>query len=656
MNMKLNEKKIINDIRLLALDMINTAGSGHPGIALDLAPTMYTLLAYHLKFDLERKSWCNRDRLVVSSGHASALLYASMFYCLDEYSLEELKNFRKMGSSCPGHPEYNLNRRVECTTGPLGQGFATSVGMAIAEKYLEGTFNKKKNTLFDYNIYCICSDGDLMEGISYEAASLAGSLSLNNIIVLYDSNNVTADGSTDNTFDEDVLGRFSSMNWNTIEVKNGDSVGDISNAIEKAKKSNKPTIIKINTILGKYSKYEGTNKIHSNLEQEDLNNIRTLLKSEKEFTYDEEVRNTLLKFIKDGTDDYYRQWYNEYEMYIANATDSEKDNLNLVIENDKIILDIGAVIDTSKIFEDKAMRDINYQIMNVIASFIPNFMGGSADLVCSTKTYLKGKKEFTYDNYQGRNINFGVREHLMGAILNGLALSNIRSFGSTFLAFSDYIVPSIRMSAMMKLPVTYIFTHDSIRVGEDGATHQPIEQLGTLRSMPNLNVFRPADYKELIGSWNYILKEAKPSALILSRGHNETMKHTNIDKTLRGGYIISEVKTRLDLILIASGSEVELAMKIKEELLKNYIETRVVSMPNLNLFLKQDKDYQEQVLPHGYRRMAIELSNDPNWYRLVNQEDFIGVQDFGKSGKEEDILSYFELDLSNLIIRIKNSL
>lgn len=654
--MKLNEKKIINDIRLLALDMINTAGSGHPGIALDLAPTMYTLLAYHLKFDLERKAWCNRDRLVVSSGHASALLYASMFYCLDEYSLEELKNFRKMGSSCPGHPEYNLNRRVECTTGLLGQGFATSVGMAIAEKYLEGTFNKKKNTLFDYNIYCICSDGDLMEGISYEAASLAGSLSLNNIIVLYDSNNVTADGSTDNTFDEDVLGRFSSMNWNTIEVKNGDSVGDISNAIEKAKKSNKPTIIKINTILGKYSKYEGTNKIHSNLEQEDLSNIRTLLKGTGEFTYDEEVRNTLLKFIKDGTEDYYRQWYNEYEMYIANATDSEKDNLNLVIENDKIILDIGAVIDISKIFEDKAMRDINYQIMNVIASFIPNFMGGSADLVCSTKTYLKGKKEFTYDNYQGRNINFGVREHLMGAILNGLALSNIRSFGSTFLAFSDYIVPSIRMSAMMKLPVTYIFTHDSIRVGEDGATHQPIEQLGTLRSMPNLNVFRPADYKELIGSWNYILKEAKPSALILPRGHNETMKHTSIDKTLRGGYIISEVKTRLDLILIASGSEVELAMKIKEELLKNYIEARVVSMPNINLFLKQDKDYFEQVLPRGYRRMAIELSNDPNWYRLVNQEDFIGVQDFGKSGKEEDILSYFELDLSNLIIRIKNSL
>lgn len=654
--MKLNEKRIINDIRLLALDMINNAGSGHPGIALDLAPTMYTLLAYHLKFDLERKSWCNRDRLVVSSGHASALLYASLFYCLDDYSLEDLKNFRKIASPTTGHPEYNLNNRIECTTGPLGQGFATSIGMAIGEKYLAATFNKKKNTLFDYNIYCICSDGDLMEGISYEAASLAGTLSLDNLIVLYDSNEVTADGSTDKTFDEDVLGRFNSMGWNTIEVKNGDSVGDISSAIEKAKKSNKPTIIKINTVLGKYSKYEGTNKIHSNLELEDLNNIRTNLKGTGEFTYDEESRNNLLKFIKEGTEDYYREWYSEYEMYIANATDNEKDNLNLIIENEKIILDIAAVIDTGKIFEDKAMRDINYQIMNVIASFIPNFMGGSADLVCSTKTYLKGKKEFSYDNNIGRNINFGVREALMGAVMNGLALTNIRSFGSTFLAFSDYMMPEIRMSSMMKLPVTYIFTHDSIRVGADGPTHQPVEQLGNLRNIPGLNVFRPCDYKELIGAWNYILKEAKPSALVLPRGHNETMKHTSSDKTSRGGYIISEVKTRLDLILIATGSEVELAMKIKDELLKNYIEARVVSMPNLNLFLRQDKDYQEQVLPRGYRRMALELSNDPNWYRLVSQDDFIGVNDFGKSGSEEEILSYFELNISDIIIKIKNSL
>lgn len=654
--MKLNEKRIVNDIRLLALDMINAAGSGHPGIALDAAPTLYTLFAYHLKFDLERKAWCNRDRFVLSAGHGSALLYSTLYYLLDEFNLEELKNFRKINSQCTGHPEYNLNNRIEVTTGPLGEGFATSVGLAIGEKYLESTFNKKKNIVFDYKIYTLVSDGDLMEGISYEAASLAGNLSLDNLIVLYDSNGVTADGDLDKAMYENIPDRFASMNWEVIKVKDGENIGEISNAIEKAKKSKKPVLIEIKTTLGIYSKYEGTNRIHSNLDKEDLEEIRTKLKGGPAFTYSENDRNNAMKFIKDGTEDYYRDWYSEYEMYIANATDSERDKINLVIENEKISLDIAAVIDTSKIFEDKAMRDINYQIMNVIASFIPNFMGGSSDMVCSTKTYLKGKKEFAYDENAGRNISFGVRESLMGAIMNGLALTNIRSFGSTYLALVDKMIPEIRMSSMMKLPVTYIFTHDSVRAGQEGMTHEPIEELGNLRNIPGLNVFRPADYKELIGSWNYILKEGKPSALVLPKGHNETMKHTSSEKTLRGGYIISEVRTRLDLILIATGSEVELAMKIKDELLKNYIEARVVSMPNLGLFLKQDKDYQEQVLPRGYRRMALELSNDPNWYRLVNQDDFIGVTDFGRTGTEEEVLSYYELDLTNIIIRIKNSL
>lgn len=655
--MKLNEKRIVNDIRLLALDMINAAGSGHPGIALDAAPTLYTLFAYHLKFDLERKVWCNRDRFVLSAGHGSALLYSTLYYLLDEFNLEELKNFRKINSQCTGHPEYNLNNRIEVTTGPLGEGFATSVGLAIGEKYLESTFNKKKNIVFDYKIYTLVSDGDLMEGISYEAASLAGNLSLDNLIVLYDSNGVTADGDLDKAMYENIPDRFASMNWEVIKVKDGENIGEISNAIEKAKKSKKPVLIEIKTTLGIYSKYEGTNRIHSNLDKEDLEEIRTKLKGGPAFTYSENVRNNAMKFIKDGTEDYYRDWYSEYEMYIANATDSERDKINLVIENEKISLDIAAVIDTSKIFEDKAMRDINYQIMNVISTFIPNFMGGSADLFCSTKTYLKGKNEFSVDDYSGRNINFGVRENLMGAVLNGLALTNIRSYGSTFLAFSDYMKPSIRMSAMMNLPVTYIFTHDSVRVGEDGPTHEPVEQLGALRSIPNLSVYRPADYKELMGSWTNILREGKPAALILARGHNNTMKYTNPNKVARGGYIISEVRTRLDLVIIATGSEVELAVNIKEELLKNYIEARVVSMPNMNLFLKQDKDYQEQVLPTGYCRMVIELSNDANWYRFISSdEDLVNIPTFGKSGSEKEVLNFFELDMTDLVIKIKNNL
>ena len=655
--MKLNEKRIVNDIRLLSLDMINNAGSGHPGIALSAAPTLYTLFAYHLKFDLERKSWCNRDRFVMSAGHGASLLYATLFYLLDEFNIQELKDFRKISSQCNGHPEYNLNNRIEMTTGPLGEGFATSVGMAIGEKYLESSFNRKKNTVFNYNIYTLVSDGDLMEGISYEAASLAGNLGLDNLIVLYDSNGVTADGPLDKAMYENIGDRFISMNWEVIKVKNGEDIGEISNAIDKAKKCKKPVLIEIKTVLGKYSKYEGTNRIHSNLDKEDLEEIRMKLKGTSPFTYSEVDRNNALKFIKDETSDYYRDWYSEYEMYIANSTDNEKDKINLIIENEKISLDINAVVDSSKIFEDKTMRDINYQIMNVIGTFIPNFMGGSADLFCSTKTYLKGKNEFSVDNYSGRNINFGVRENLMGAVMNGLALTNIRSYGSTFLTFSDYMKPSIRMSAMMELPVTYIFTHDSIRVGEDGPTHEPIEQLGTLRSIPGLSVYRPCDYKELIGSWTNILKEGKPSALILPRGHNNTMKYTSPKMVSRGGYIISEVRTRLDLIIIATGSEVELAMNIKEELLKNYIEARVVSMPNMNLFLKQDKEYQEQVFPTGYRKMVIELSNDANWYRFISSdEDFIGVNSFGKSGSEREVLNFFELDMTDLVIKIKNNL
>ncbi len=657
MYMKLNEKKIVNDIRLLALDMISNASSGHPGIALDMAPCMYTLFTYHLKFDLERKSWCNRDRFVMSAGHGSALLYSTLFYLLDEYNIEELKKFRKISSVCAGHPEYNLNNRIEVTTGPLGQGFATSVGMAIGEKYLATTFNRKKNILFDYDIYTLVSDGDLMEGISYEAASLAGNLGLDNLIVLYDSNGITADGELEKTMYEDITTRFTSMNWEVIKVKDGENINDISSAIDKAKKSKKPTLIEIKTTIGKYSKYEGTNRIHTNLDKEDLEEIRAKLKGNVPFSYSEIDRNNVMKFIKDGTEDYYRKWYSEYEMYLANSTDEEKDKINLIIENEKISLDIDAVIDSSKIFEDKTMRDINYQIMNVIGTFIPNFIGGSADLFCSTKTYLKGKGEFSIDDYTGRNINFGVRENLMGAVLNGLALTNIRSYGSTFLSFADNMKLSIRMSAMMNLPVTYIFTHDSIRVGEDGATHEPIEQLGMLRSIPNLSVYRPCDYKELIGSWTNILKMGKPACLILPRGHNNTLKYTNPRKVERGAYIISEVKTRLDVIIIATGSEVSLAMDIKEELLKNYIEARVVSMPNMNLFLKQDREYREQVFPRGYRRMVIELSNDANWYRFISsEEDFIGINTYGRSGSESELISFFELDIMDLVIKIKNNL
>lgn len=655
---KLNDKKMINDIRSLSLDMINEAGSGHPGICLGAAPILYTLYTYHLNFDLNKNDWCNRDRFVLSCGHASALLYATLF-CVDEatYNLNDLKNYRNLYSHTPGHPEYNLNYKIECTTGPLGQGFATAVGMAMAGKYLNENFRTKKQELFNYNVYTLCSDGDLMEGISYETAALASKFNLDNLIVLYDSNNVTLDGELDNNHSESISSMYADLGWEVLCVKNGENIKEINKAINVAKKINAPVLIVVETEIGKYSKYEGTNKIHGSLEQDDYLEIKRLLGRVDKWDYDKVNLALYRQSIQDRVENTYKDWYMDYEEYTKNVDEKKINILNSIINNESINLQLDKVIDTDKLFVDRDFRDVNYQIMNVISAFIPNFIGGSADVVSSTKTYLKGKEDFSSNNYLGKNIAFGVREHASGSILNGLALNNIRVFGSYYLAFADYLKPSIRMSAMMNLPVTYIFTHDSILVGRDGPTHQPVEQLAMLRSIPNFNVYRPSDYKELIGCWNEILTKAKPCALILPRGHVNVLEYTNPAGIEYGGYIISEVKKSLDVILIASGSEVGYAMELKEELLKNFIEARVVSMPSIHNFLNQDPEYQNEVLPKGYKKMVIEFSNDPTWYRLLERNDeFIGVNKFGVSACEEDVLKEFELDLHSLVIRIKNNL
>lgn len=655
---KLNENKMRNEIMMLALDMINNAKSGHPGIVLSSGTIMYTLFAHQLNYDLDRPDYCNRDRFVLSAGHGSALLYSTLFACTNTFDIDDLKRFRKLNSPCPGHPEYDINHRIESTTGPLGQGIANAVGMAMAEKYLEAKFNSKKNTLFDYKVYCLCGEGDLMEGISYEACSLAGTLGLNNLILIYDANRVTLDGTIDNTFDESVIERFEAMNFEVFEVKNGESIKELNKAIEKAKKSKKPVLIGVDTILGKYSKYEGTNKVHGNiLDSDDLESIRRRLECNAPFVYDEENMHNLRSMIKERTKENYSKWFMEYETYKETHTEEEIESLDTIIKNEDIVLQLDKVVDTSKIFEDKTLRDINYQIMNVISAFIPNFIGGSADLVSSTKTYLKKQGDFTKENYVGKNIAFGVREHAMGGILNGMALSNLRVFGSTFLAFSNYMLPAIRMSAMMNLPVTYIFTHDNFTIGEDGPTHQPIDQLGALRNIPNLNVYRPADYKELIGSWNLILTSGSPSVIVLPKNHVDTLEHTSIKGVKYGGYIVSEVKNKLDLILISSGEELNLAIKLKDELLKNFIEVRVVSVPNIITFANQEKGYLEQVFPKGYKKMALEFSNDPNYFRFIDsKEDFINVNKYLKSASKEELLQDNELDIQNLVIRIKNSL
>ena len=409
-----------------------------------------------------------------------------------------------------------------------------------------------------------------------------------------------------------------------------------------------------------YSKYEDTNRVHGGvLEETDLEEIREQLKAGDPFTYDRDNILLLRQDVRNRVEGNYQDWLTSYEYFASRATEKELETLDSIINNESISLKLDKVIDVSKLLLTKTMRDINYQVMNVISAFVPNFIGGSADLVSSTKTYLKLKENsnYTIDNYLGKNISFGVREHAMGGILNGMALSNFRVFGSTYLAFADHLKPSLRLSAMMNLPVTYIFTHDNFLIGQDGPTHQPIEQLGMLRSTPNLSVYRPCDYKELIGCWNMILNSAKPSALVLSKNHTQAFKFTSYEEVEYGGYVISEVKSKLDVILIASGSEVGIAMKLKEELLKNYIEARVVSIPNINLFLKQDKEYLSQILPKGYKRIVIEFSNDPIWYSLVSDmSDVININEFGKSGKPNQLLNEFDLDIPSLVIKIKNSL
>ena len=655
---KLNDRRMIDDIRSLALDMIHEANSGHPGIALGAAPMLYTLYTYHLNFDLNKSDWCNRDRFVLSSGHASALLYALLF-CIDEsvYNLSDLKNFRTIYSHTPGHPEYSVDKKIECTTGPLGQGFATAVGMAMAGCMLNEQFSMKKKVLFDYYVYAMVGDGDLMEGVSYEAASLASKFRLDNLIVLYDSNAVTLDGPLDDDYSDNLANVYADLGWNVFEVKNGDSVKEINKAIISAKKADGPSLIVVHTIIGEYSKYEGTNKIHGNLEQDDYVEIKKELGNEEAWSYDKVNVAMYRKFIQDRVDGNYKDWYVDYEEYCNSSSDKDKEFLNSILSNEAPLLKLDKVIDLDKLFVDRDFRDINYQVMNVISAFVPNFIGGSADVVSSTKTYLKGKEDYSSANYVGKNIAFGVREHAMGSILNGLALSGFRVFGSCFLAFSDYMKPAIRMSAMMNLPVTYIFTHDSILVGKDGATHQPVEQLSMLRSIPNLKVYRPSDYKELIGCWNEILSISGPSALILPRGHVDVEEFTNPEGIPYGGYIIDEVKKSLDVILVASGTEVGLVKELKDELLKNYIEARIVSMPCLSNFLEQDSDYRNEVLPKGYKKVVIEFSNDPTWYRILERnDDFLGVSNFGKSGDPDDLLKEFELDLHNLVIQIKNKI
>ena len=649
---EINEQKIIDQIRCIGIDMIDEAKSGHPGIVLGAAPSIYALYAHHLNFDPTNPSFINRDRFVMSAGHGSALLYATLFMSGFDLTLDDLKNFRKIGSKTPGHPEYNVTPGVDCTTGPLGQGFATAVGMAIAEANLR----TKYHDVISHYTYVLCGDGDLMEGISYEAASIAGNFGLNKLIVLYDSNNTCLDGNTSDTFNENIGMRFISPGWHVIEVEDGNSFELISKAIEEAKTStDKPTLIEVKSTIGKYSEFEGTSKVHgSPLSKEDISNIkekvgiRDIPFQVSQSTIDE-FRYIINERCKNITEDYNKKY--------ETLTDEEKKELEYFISDDKKI-DFVNFIYTAPSDKAEAPRDTSKKVLNGIVKNNPFIIGGAADTFGPNKTYIEDNGNYSRNDYLGKNIYYGVREHAMGAITNGLSLSGFRPYCSTFLSFSDYLRPSMRLSSLMNLQNIYIFTHDSISVGEDGPTHQPVEQLLGLRSLPNLDVFRPADANEVIGSYKSIFtKSSGPAAINLSRNKLPILSCTKSNEVEKGGYIVVDPAEKPNGIVITSGEELHLVLEAVNNLKVKGINIRVVSMPNLGRFLKQDDEYIEKILPVEIRKIAVEASSSMSWNRLIyNKKYLITLDEFGVSGNYKDVYKKYGFDVETLEEKIEELL
>jgi transketolase len=635
----------INTIRFLAVDAVEKANSGHPGLPMGGADMAYTLWSRFLKHSPSHPDWPDRDRFVLSAGHGSMLLYSLLHLYGYGLPLDELKNFRQWGSRTPGHPEFCHTPGVETTTGPLGQGFANAVGMAIAEKRLAAEFNRPDYPIVDHYTYVYVGDGCMMEGITSEAASLAGHLGLGKLICLYDDNKITIDGGTEIAFTEDVGKRFEAYGWQVLKVSNGNKVEAIEKAITAARQDlEQPSLIMVRTSIG----YGSPNKQDSpDAHGAPLGADEVLLTKknlgwplEPKFFVPEEVSTHLanqhkqLQARKEKWDELLASYGREFPDLLKKWDEWHSGDTPPALEKDSRLWDYGE--------KAAATRALSGQVMQVLFEYLPNMIGGAADLNASTKTRLKRSSDFQADNPSGSNINFGVREHAMGGILSGLALhGGLRPFGSTFLVFFDYMKPAVRLAAMMGLPVTYVYTHDSVAVGEDGPTHQPIEQLANLRSIPNLHVLRPADGRETVAAWLHAAqRRCGPSALILSRQNLPQLPGTG-KEALRGGYIVSrETGSHPDLILIASGSELYLAFEAQQSLQEDGHGVRVVSLVSRELFLAQDETYRETVLPGNVeRRILIEAALPMGWETIVGPKGrVIGIEEFGASAPGEIVL------------------
>lgn len=662
---QLVEQLSVNALRTLSIDAIEKANSGHPGLPMGAAPMAYTLWTDFMNHNPKNSKWFNRDRFVLSAGHGSALLYSLLHLSGYDVSIEDLKSFRQWGAKTPGHPEVNDTDGVEATTGPLGQGIAMAVGMAMAEAHLAALYNKEDFQVVDHYTYALISDGDIMEGISHEAASLAGHLGLGKLIALYDSNNISLDGELDKAFSENTAERFQAYNWQVLTVKDGNNLEEIRAALKEAKaNTEQPTLIEVKTIIG----YGSPNKSNSSA-------------SHGAPLGEEEVKLTKENY---GWD--YEPFHVPQEVYadfeekiIQNGMEKEEEWKKLLASYKEAYPELAASLEATiqgelpegweqslPVFEPgkdtMATRASSGKVLNAIAKEIPTFFGGSADLASSNKTTMVDGGDFSRNDYAGRNIWFGVREHAMGAMLNGMALhGGLKVFGATFFVFNDYLRPAIRLAALMNQPVTYVFTHDSIAVGEDGPTHEPIEQLASLRAMPGISVIRPADANETAAAWRLAIESKdQPTALVLTRQNVPTLEGTSekaYEGVKKGAYVISDSeKETPDAILIATGSEVQLAIRAQAALKKENIDVQVVSMPSFDRFEAQDETYQKEVLPpHVKSRVAIEMGSTFGWERYVGDHGrILGIDRFGASAKGEKVVEEYGFTVENVVEYVKS--
>jgi transketolase len=652
----------VQTIRFLAIDGVQAANSGHPGMPMGMAPAAYVLWTKLMKHNPANPKWLNRDRFVLSAGHGSMLLYSMLHLTGYNLSLEDLKNFRQWGSRTPGHPEYEPNLGIEVTTGPLGQGIANAVGMAIAQKYLAKFFNREGFAVIDYKIFTIAGDGCLQEGISGEASSLAGHLGLDNLVVIYDDNHITIDGGTNLSFTEDAAMRYKAYGWNVIVVDgDGNDLAAIEKAIKKAKKSaGKPTIIKLRSHIafGSPNKQDTSEAHGSPLGADEIKLIKQKFgwDAEKSFYVPDEVKQFMLQTIQHGKKEQ-AKWEKLFKKYREAYPDLAKQFEEWAAG--KINIDINQAMPKFEAGAGLATRQASGKVLNALMPKLPFVMGGSADLTPSNNTRFDGAKDFQRDCPEGRYIRFGVREHAMGAILNGISVSGmLRAYGATFLVFSDYMRGAIRVAALSHYPSIFVFTHDSIGVGEDGPTHQPVEHVAALRAIPNLLVFRPADANETAAVWKYILEnKGGPVAICLTRQAVKTIdqqKYGSAVNAARGAYVLVKAD-KPDVLLLATGSEVGIAVEAAEKLAAEGIKAQVVSMPCWELFEKQDKSYQDSVLPPNVRaRVGIEAGIEQGWSKWLGDKGiFIGMSGFGASAPAKTCYEKFGITVANTVAAAK---